>query len=113
MSNRGLTQETLASAIGVTASAVSRWLAGSTPHPRRRAELAKYLGVPAETLLNDADCLPEDGPKPKSKRESTEMIMRSLLADFDKLPSDARLRIGRTMITCFFKALEHEYDHSK
>ena len=53
---RGYTQQSLAEELGVELSTVGRWERGTlTPHPRRRAKLAKVLGVSLgvlDTLLN-------------------------------------------------------------
>lgn len=50
MRAKGLTQEVLAKMVGVSTSAVSRWLGGSIPRPARLSELASCLGVTVSFL---------------------------------------------------------------
>lgn len=40
-----LTLEQVGGALGVSYKAVSGWLAGAKPHPRRRSQLAAYLSL--------------------------------------------------------------------
>lgn len=47
----GMSQPDLARALNVSSKAVSLWVStGRMPHPRNQLEVAKLLGVPAETL---------------------------------------------------------------
>lgn len=50
MKKQGFTQETLAKALNISASAVSRWLSGSLPRPARLKHLAEILGVTVRYL---------------------------------------------------------------
>lgn len=51
MQDQGLTQESLASRLGVSQAAVSRWIRGSQPRPAQALRLAHALGVRSEWLL--------------------------------------------------------------
>lgn len=50
----GLTNETVARAIGVDPKTVDRWLGGRTPHPRHRWAIAVQVGEDEEYLWPDA-----------------------------------------------------------
>ena len=52
---KGLTQESLAALVGVSAAAVSKWETGTAdPSTSNLLALAKLFGVPAEELLHQA-----------------------------------------------------------
>lgn len=50
MKHSGFTQESLATKLGITHSAVSRWISGSKPRPSRMAAIANALGVSVSWL---------------------------------------------------------------
>ena len=59
MRNKGFSQDALAREIGVTHSAVSRWITGSMPHPKRLLSLANLLGVSVSFLeFGDSEAIP-------------------------------------------------------
>jgi transcriptional regulator with XRE-family HTH domain len=65
MRQNGVTQEALASACGVSQTAVSKWLAGSTPSGRRLAAIALFFRVRMEDLLRSpSGTLQLNKPKP-------------------------------------------------
>lgn len=54
--SRGLSQEALAQALGVSRQAVSRWEMGSAmPDAANILQLSKLFAVTADYLLNDSD----------------------------------------------------------
>ncbi|NMC34935.1 MAG: helix-turn-helix transcriptional regulator [Veillonellaceae bacterium] len=67
---RGMTQEELADAIGVSKSAVCQWEAGrSTPRMHIRARIAKALGLETMVLLPEIELLPELDP-PRTREQA-------------------------------------------
>ncbi len=53
MRGRGLTQDALGKALGVTHRAVGGWLSGAKPHRKKAVELAQLFCIPLEVLLDD------------------------------------------------------------
>jgi transcriptional regulator with XRE-family HTH domain len=58
---KGFTQESLAAALKLNQSSVSRWLNGAVPHRRTVILLSDLLGVTADQLLNDDEHIPGIG----------------------------------------------------
>lgn len=80
MKLQGLTQEALAAKLGLSHSAVSRWLSGSIPRTARLADLAEALSV-SVSYLEGGDELP-----PSAVRKSREPpVGRSSPGDWETL----------------------------
>jgi transcriptional regulator with XRE-family HTH domain len=58
MRDRGLNQETLANALELSQSTVSRWLNGGKPHRRIALNIAIFFNIDVDSLLDDALDLP-------------------------------------------------------
>ncbi len=80
MDRRGLSQNQLAQLVGVSQTAVNRWMqprdstspAGNTqPHPPQIRKLAKTLGIPHNTLMLVCGHL---DPEPKSRRHPAGLV---------------------------------------
>lgn len=100
---KGMTQEALAEAMGVSAQAVSKWENDvSCPDVMALPQLAKLLGVTVDTLLTGAGepetrVLPREELKPAEQR-----IMRIVVnsSDGDKV----RVNLPLGMISAFIEA---------
>ena len=66
---RGLSQEQLADALGVSRQAISKWEGGAAiPEVEKLLALSKYFGVTADYLLNDELDTCEANPAREAKR---------------------------------------------
>lgn len=64
MSEKGISQQTLANAIGVTEASVSFWLSGRKyPTPGKVQKIADYLGVRKSRLIDK-----QDGPTTRAEQ---------------------------------------------
>lgn len=66
MRDKGLNQETLASALELSQSTVSRWLNGAKPHRRIALNIAIFFNIDVDSLLNDEFDLPPGFMPPQS-----------------------------------------------
>lgn len=100
---KGMTQEALAEALGVSAQAVSKWENdASCPDISLLPQLAKMLGVTVDTLLTGED-VPETRVLPKAEVKPAEQrIMRIVVnsSDGDKV----RVNLPLGMISAFIQA---------
>ena len=64
MAQRKLTQQELATAIGVSRQAVQRWQSGSPISMNNLRTLSQYFGLPAAYLLGDESETGDDGTSP-------------------------------------------------
>jgi transcriptional regulator with XRE-family HTH domain len=51
LARKGMTQASLAEAVGVSQASVSRWLGGTLPHPKKQMAICEALGVQHEWLV--------------------------------------------------------------
>jgi len=137
MQRKGLTQTALGAALGVTQRAVGGWLSGAKPHRRRAVELAEYLGVSVNVLLDDEKPLEleeqdarnllkldrgkkvpfsvvsEEEQVPYGARLSVNRALTTTMEAFNNLPSSAQIRVARSIITAAMEALRNEHNVSK
>ncbi len=86
MSERGITQASLARTMDVSRVAVHAWIWGTCfPETSRLIKLAQALGVPVGALLEN-----EATPGPEAETSNEEAL---LLSAFRKLPNTARLTL--------------------
>lgn len=78
---RGLSQEELAEALGVSRQAVSKWESGqSSPDLDKIVQLSEYFGVSTDHLLKGAELLPAD-----TEELNTAFIFNAVATAFDLL----------------------------
>lgn len=85
LEQRKLNQRTLAKLTGVTASAVTKWLAGKPPSPEKAEELAKVLGVAVAWLIEGRQVLREKAHKRLAEQNAVAAPLRAVREAMDRL----------------------------
>jgi len=125
MKIKGYTQESLAAKLGISHSAISRWLTGSKPRPARMVQLAEALGVNVRWLeFFDGPQFPNEhrdtiSDEEKTRSEEMEWVMETAIRPIyrapdeaaiwphaDKLYAAARISTGDLSITLAIMALQ-------
>jgi len=108
---RGMTQEALAAALGVTAAAVSKWENGNTlPDVLMLSALADYFAVTTDELLGRAKTLhfaviaaqtPVLGQKAAAIAREYGVVARSIHTDFEQAKAAAQDEMVSHLIACY------------
>jgi hypothetical protein len=94
MANARLDIEGIASKLAVDPKTVQRWLAGRTPRPRHRWDLASLLGVADETLWPGANAsLAGDAPSSGRRGQARRSGLVELYTDRASVPREMWLRM--------------------
>lgn len=111
---RGLTQEALAEALGVTSQAVSKWENDlSCPDISLLPRLCRALGVTCDTLLTGSDSEVQYIPEPQRK-PLNELTLRIIVTDEDgektrvNIPVPLALLGGNVAVSFVPKSKQHQ-----
>lgn len=106
---KGLTQQQIADAFGISRVSVSTWESGQTqPATSKLAELAQLLGVTEGWLISRSGDDPiSTGKKPRAKKESVGIIPGTKLLGTGMMPVYAAAQGGDGHVIVTFDEIDH------